>query len=80
MCVTHLRFAEFFVTAADIAALPELASVGVGGAVQYSTNALSTPDKGVDLVCTTERIRSRKLSLTLAYNSNKSDVTSLTRR
>jgi iron complex outermembrane receptor protein len=67
---------NFFVTAADIAALPELASVGVGGAVQYFNNAFNTSTKGVDLVGTYRTdVAHGKLSLTLAYNYNKSDVT-----
>ena len=36
----------FFVTAADIVALPALASVGVGGTVQYFTNSLRHEDPG----------------------------------
>ena len=36
----------FNVTAADIAALPELAAVGVGGDVQYFTNSLDTKTTG----------------------------------
>ena len=67
---------NFFVTASDIAALPELASVGVGGAVQYFTNAFDTTTKGVDVVGTYRTdLASGKLNLTLAYNYNKNKVT-----
>ena len=67
---------NFFVTAADVAALPELASVGVGGAVQYFNNAFNTTTKGVDVVGTYRpNIAYGGLNLTLAYNYNKSDVT-----
>jgi iron complex outermembrane receptor protein len=63
---------NFFVTDADIAALPELASVGVGGAVQYFTNSFDTTTKGVDLVGT--YAATDNLDLTLAYNYNKSEA------
>ncbi|MBS0365251.1 MAG: TonB-dependent receptor [Proteobacteria bacterium] len=64
------------VTPADIAALPELASVGDGGQVQYFTNTFSTTTKGVDLVGTWRTdFADGKLNLSLAYNYNKSDVT-----
>jgi iron complex outermembrane receptor protein len=64
------------VTAADIAALPELASVGAGGTVQYFTNSLDTTTKGIDLVGTYRtELAAGKLSLALAYNYNKSEVT-----
>ncbi len=62
----------FTVTAADILALPELASVGVGGTVQYFTNTFDTKTEGVDLVATYAATDS--LNLTLAYNYNKSDA------
>lgn len=60
---------NFRVTAADIIALPELASVGVGGAVQYFTSSFDTTTEGVDLVGTYEV--TDNLNLTLAYNYNK---------
>jgi iron complex outermembrane receptor protein len=61
---------NYFVTAADIVALPELASVGLNGSVQYFTNALDTTTHGVDVVGTYAATES--LDLTLAYNYNKS--------
>lgn len=67
---------NFTVTAADIVALPELASVGVGGAVQYFTNSFDTSTKGIDFVGTYRtRFVDGNLNLTLAYNYNKSKVT-----
>src|SRR4030095_5436176 len=42
----------FRVTAADIVALPELASVGVNGVVQYFTNSFDTRTRGLDVVGT----------------------------
>lgn len=66
----------FTVTPADIIALPELASVGAGGDVNYFTNALDTSTKGIDVVGTyrTEAAGGR-LNLTLAYNYNQNKVT-----
>jgi iron complex outermembrane recepter protein len=67
---------NFFVTPADIAALPELASVGVGGAVQYLNNSFDNSTKGIDVVATYRTIVvTGGLNLSLAYNYNKSDVT-----
>lgn len=63
---------SFTVTAADILALPELASVGEGGSVQYFTNSFDTTTEGVDLVAT--YAATDNLNLTLAYNYNKSDA------
>jgi len=66
----------FTVTPADILALPELASVGVGGDVQYFTNSLDTTTTGVDLVGTYRTdMGAANLNLTLAYNYNKNEVT-----
>ncbi len=66
----------FVVSAADIIALPELASVGVTGEVQYFTNSLSTSTKGVDVVGSYRtELGGGKLNLTLAYNYNKNKVT-----
>ena len=65
----------FTVTAADVTALPELASVGVGGDVNYFTNALDTTTRGVDVVGTYRtELGDGKLNLTLAYNYNKNKV------
>ncbi|MEQ1497243.1 MAG: TonB-dependent receptor [Novosphingobium sp.] len=64
------------VTAAHIIALPELASVGVGGDVNFFTNALDTRTQGVDVVGTYRTsLGEGKLNLTLAYNHNKNKVT-----
>ncbi|HEU5285132.1 MAG TPA: TonB-dependent receptor, partial [Sphingomicrobium sp.] len=66
----------FRVTAADIIAQPELASVGEGGDVNYFTNATNTSTKGIDMVGTWRTgLMGGDLSTTLAYNYNKSKVT-----
>ena len=68
---------NFFVTDADLAALPSLASVGVGGVVNYFTNGFDTRTSGVDFVASYRtRLVDNPLNLTLAYNYNKSKVTS----
>ena len=65
----------YTVTAAHVLALPELASVGVGGDVNYFTNALDTTTRGVDVVGTYRtQLGDGKLNLTLAYNYNKNNV------
>ena len=58
--------------------LPELALVGDGGTVQYFTNGFNTRTKGVDVVGTYHMTLDdgAKLDLSLAYNYNKSEVTS----
>ncbi len=67
---------SFFVTAADILALPELESVGVDGQVQYFTNSLDTETTGLDLVGTyTTGLGAGDLAITLAYNYNDNEVT-----
>jgi len=69
----------FTVTAEDIAALPELAAVGVNGNVQYFTNALDTKTQGVDLIGTWRTdLGAGNLGLTLAYNYNENEVTKFT--
>ena len=66
----------FHVTAADIAAQPELAAVGEGGDVNFFTNGFDTSTKGLDVVGTWRHdIFDGKLTTTLAYNYNKSKVT-----
>lgn len=67
----------FDVTAADVAALPVLSTVGAGGAVQYFTNGFDTRTRGVDVVGTyrTSPIMGNPINITLAYNYNKSKVT-----
>ncbi len=63
------------VAATDIAALPALAGVGVGGVVQYFTNAFDTTNKGIDLVGTLRGdLAGGNLNLTLAYNYNTISV------
>ncbi len=63
------------VTLADIAALPELASVGEGGDVNYFTNALDTSTRGIDVVGTYRtEVGEGRLNLTLAYNYNQNKV------
>jgi iron complex outermembrane recepter protein len=58
--------------------LPELALVGDGGTVQYFTNGFNTKTQGVDVVATYHMVlaNASKLGLSLAYNYNKSEVTS----
>lgn len=66
----------FNVTAADIAAQPALAAVGVGGSVTYFTNGLDTKTQGIDVVATYQaQVSGAVLNFTLAYNYNKTDVT-----
>ena len=66
----------FVVTAANIATLPELASVGVGGNVQFFTNSLDIRTRGVDVVGSYRTdLAGGKLNLTLAYNYNRNKVT-----
>jgi len=68
---------QFNVTQADITKLSDLAYVGAGGTVQYFTNGFSTKTKGVDLVTTYKfQVGPGLLATTLAYNYNKTDVTS----
>jgi len=67
---------SFTVSAANVIALPELASVGVGGTVQYFTNSLDTTTKGIDVVGSYRTgLGDGKLNLTLAYNYNQNEVT-----
>lgn len=64
------------VTAADLAALPALAIVGVGGDVNYFTNGYNTRTKGIDAVANYRtRLLDGGLNLTLAYAYNESEVT-----
>jgi iron complex outermembrane receptor protein len=66
----------FNVTAADLAAEPALAGVGVGGSVQYFTNGFDTVTKGIDVVGTWRGdLAGGRLNVTLAYNYNRSKVT-----
>ena len=66
----------FTVTAADLAALPALSVVGVGGDVNYFTNGFDTRTKGVDAVANYRtRLLDGGLNLTVAYSYNESEVT-----
>ncbi|HEY8053954.1 MAG TPA: TonB-dependent receptor [Steroidobacteraceae bacterium] len=66
------------VTQADINAVPDLASVGAGGSVQYFTNGFNTTTQGVDLVGTyLFHMGAGTLATTLAYNYNKTGVNSV---
>ena len=66
----------FRVTQNDINNLPQLASVGVGGDVNYFTNGFDTNTSGLDVIGTYKTdVGSGKLNMTLAYNYNKSEVT-----
>jgi iron complex outermembrane receptor protein len=69
---------QFNVTQADINKLPDLAYVGAGGTVQYFTNGFNTKTKGLDLVFSYPFYvgNASRLDTTLAYNYNKTDVTS----
>ena len=67
---------NFTVTAADILAQPALAAVGEGGAINFFTNGFDTSTKGIDMVGTWRHdIFDGNLTMTLAYNYNKSKVT-----
>ena len=67
----------FHVTAADILKEPALAAVGEGGDVNYFTNGFNTRTKGLDVVGTWRgHAFDGALNMTLAYNYNKSKVTS----
>lgn len=66
----------FTVTPADLAALPALSIVGVGGDVNYFTNGFNTSTRGVDAVASYRTsLAGGSLSATLAYAYNKSKVT-----
>jgi iron complex outermembrane recepter protein len=67
---------NFTVSAANLAALPALSVVGVGGVVNYFTNGFNTTTDGFDVVGNYRTdLGSNPLSLTLAYNYNMSRVT-----
>lgn len=66
----------FTVSAADLAALPALAVVGLAGDVNYFTNGFDTRTSGFDFVTNYRTdLAGGPLSLTFAYNYNKSKVT-----
>jgi iron complex outermembrane recepter protein len=63
---------NFNVTAANITALPELATVGLGGVVNYFTNGFDVSSKGIDAVANYRtEVLDGPLNLTLAYSYNK---------
>ena len=65
----------FIVTAADLAAQPDLLPVGVGGQVQYFTNGFRTRTRGIDVVGTWRTTLSgAQISASLAYNYNETKV------
>lgn len=67
---------NFTVTAADILAEPALAAVGENGAINFFTNGFNTSTKGIDVVGTWHHdVFDGNLTMTLAYNYNKSKVT-----
>ena len=69
---------QFNVTQADITKLPALSYIGAGGTVQYFTNGFDTKTKGADLVVSYpfDLGGAGRLETALAYNYNKTDVTS----
>ncbi|HEV2594181.1 MAG TPA: TonB-dependent receptor [Sphingomicrobium sp.] len=68
---------NYDVTAADIIKQPALAAVGAGGNINFFTNGFNTTTKGVDVVGTWHHeLYAGNLTMTLAYNYNKSKVTS----
>ena len=68
---------NYDVTAADILAQPALAAVGAGGNINFFTNGFNTSTKGLDVVGTWRgHLAMGNLTMTLAYNYNKSKVTS----
>jgi iron complex outermembrane recepter protein len=63
---------NFTVTAANITALPSLATVGLGGVVNYFTNGFDVTSKGVEAVANYRTdVAGNPLALTLAYSYNK---------
>ena len=62
---------NYTVTAANVAALPALATVGVGGVVNYFTNGFDVTSKGIEAVANyrTSLVGGR-LDLTFAYSYN----------
>lgn len=62
---------NYTVTAANIAALPALASVGLGGVVNYFTNGFDVSSKGIEAVANYRTdLMGGPLSLTFAYSYN----------
>ena len=68
---------QFTVTQGAITNLPALSYIGAGGTVQYFTNGFNTKTKGVDVVGTYHfNVGPGRLATTVAYNYNKTDVSS----
>ncbi|MFL6759542.1 TonB-dependent receptor plug domain-containing protein [Sphingomonas sp.] len=68
---------NFTVDQAHLTAEPALAAVGLGGAINYFTNGFNTTTKGIDFVGTYRtHLLDGSMTWTLAYNYNKSRVTS----
>ncbi len=68
---------NYTIQPADVVAQPLLASVGAGGVVNFFTNGFNTKTQGVDVVATYRTdFGEGRLNLTLAYNYNKSTVSS----
>lgn len=62
---------NYTVTAANIAALPSLATVGLGGVVNYFTNGFDVTSKGIEAVANYRTdLMGGSLNLTLAYSYN----------
>lgn len=67
----------FTVTTENLAEQPALLPVGVDGQVQYFTNGFRTRTRGIDAVATYRTTLARaKLNFSLAYNYNKTKITS----
>jgi iron complex outermembrane recepter protein len=63
---------NFNVSASDIVALPALATVGLGGVVNYFTNGFDVTSKGLEAVANYRTdVAGGPLNLTLAYSFNK---------
>ena len=62
---------NYTVTAANITALPSLATVGLGGVVNYFTNGFDVSSKGIEAVANYRTdLMGGPLNLTLAYSYN----------
>lgn len=68
---------SFTVSAANIASLPSLSTVGLNGVVNYFTNGFDVRTEGIDAITTYKTgMMGGNLSLSLAYNFNSNKVTS----
>ena len=67
----------YTISAADLAANPALAAVGLGGNVSFFTNGLATLTRGVDAVASySTALGGGRLNMSLAYNHNYNTVSS----